>query len=244
MIALLRSELFKLRTTRTALTIVLAMVALIVLIVLVSGLVEHADTLTERKSQFQLLANGSIASAFAALIGILCTTTELRHGTIRPTLLAAPHRGRVLVAKLVACTIAGVVLGVAGAGLAFCLGRLTMSVRGIPAVLDHRDLALALGGSVLVSALWGALGAGLGAAVRNQVGAIVGILVWTLLIENILFGLVPSVGRYLPGQAGNALSQVEVPHLLGVLPGTLVLAGYTAAAALAGGIMMSRRDVS
>jgi len=242
--ALVRAELFKLRTTRTSLAIVLSLVGLVVLVVLLSGLVEDAAPLGERQTQFQLLANGSIASAFAALVGVLSLTTEFRHGTIKPTFLAEPRRGRVLAAKLVACTTAGAVLGAGGVALSFGLGRLTMSVRGIPLVLDHRDLALALGGSVAVSALWGALGLGIGAVVRNQVGAIVGLLVWSLLVESILFGLVPSVGRWLPGQAGNALVQVEVPHLLGVLPGALVLLGYAAAAALAGAAVTVRRDAA
>ncbi|HZQ15470.1 MAG TPA: hypothetical protein VFA82_01730 [Gaiellaceae bacterium] len=244
MTALVRAELFKLRTTRTSLAIVLSLVGLVVLVVLLSGLVEDAAPLGERQTQFQLLANGSIASAFAALVGVLSLTTEFRHGTIKPTFLAEPRRGRVLAAKLVACTTAGAVLGAGGVALSFGLGRLTMSVRGIPLVLDHRDLALALGGSVAVSALWGALGLGIGAVVRNQVGAIVGLLVWSLLVESILFGLVPSVGRWLPGQAGNALVQVEVPHLLGVLPGALVLLGYAAAAALAGAAVTVRRDAA
>ena len=244
MIALLRAELFKLRTTRTSVAVALSLVALVVLVVLVSGFVQQPSVLAQRRDQFQLLADGSIASAFAALIGLLSVTTEFRHGTIRPTLLAAPGRTRVLLAKLAAGTIAGVMLGILGTALSFGLGRLTMSIRGIPAVLDHRDLALVLGGSVAVSALWGALGVGIGAAVRNQVGAIVGLLVWAFLVESILFGLVPSVGRYLPGQAGNALVQVEVPHLLGVLTGALVLAAYAAAAALAGMLVMSRRDVT
>lgn len=244
MIALVRSELFKLRTTRTSLAIALFLVGLVVLVVLVSGLVEDESMLIQRKDQFQLVADGSIASAFAALLGILCTTTEFRHGTIKPTLLAEPRRVRVVTAKLVACTLAGTALGIVGVALSFGLGRLTMAERGIPAVLDHRDLALAIGGSIAVSALWGALGLGIGAAVRNQVGAIVGLLVWSMLVENILFGLVPSVGRYLPGQAGNALVQVEVPHLLGVLPGTLVFLGYTAAAVLVGAVVTARRDVT
>ena len=244
MIALVRAELFKLRTTRTALALIVGMVALILLVVLSSGFAESTVTLAERKNQFQLLANGSIASAFAAVLGLLSMTTEFRHGTIRPTLLAAPRRVRVLAAKVVACTLWGAVLGAFGVGLSFGLGRLVMSVRGIPAVLDHRDLALVIGGSVAASALWGALATGVGAAVRNQVGAIVGLLVWVLLVESILFGLLPGVGRWLPAQAGNALVQVETPHVLGVLPGALVMIGYALLFTVAGAVVTARRDVS
>ena len=80
MTALVRSELLKLRTTRTALGLLLGMVALIVLVTLLNGLVTNDAYFLERKNQFQLLANGSIASAFAALLGVLSLTTEFRHG--------------------------------------------------------------------------------------------------------------------------------------------------------------------
>src|SRR5699024_2728769 len=59
MTALVRSELFKLRTTRTALGLLAGMVALIVLFTLLNGLVTEESYLFERKNQFQLLANGS-----------------------------------------------------------------------------------------------------------------------------------------------------------------------------------------
>ena len=244
MSAVLRSELFKLRTTRTALALVLFFVALLLLVVIASGLALSTHELAERKNQFQLLADGSNAAAFAALLGVLAFTSEFRHGTIRPTLLATPRRARVVLAKMAASTITGVLLGALGVAIAFGLGRLLMSIRGIPAVLDHRDLALAIVGSVVVSGLWGALGAGIGAAVRNQVAAIVGLLVWELLVENVLFALLPGVGRYLPGQASNSLVQVEVPHLLGVLPGTLVLLGYVVVAGAIGLLVTERRDVA
>ncbi|HTR32398.1 MAG TPA: hypothetical protein VMH47_00840, partial [Gaiellaceae bacterium] len=65
-----------------------------------------------------------------------------------------------------------------------------------------------------------------------------------LLVENVLFALLPGVGRYLPGQASNSLVQVEVPHLLGVLPGTLVLLAYVVVAGAIGLLVTERRDVA
>ena len=40
----------------------------------------------------------------------------------------------------------------------------------------------------------GAIGVGVGAIIHNQIGAIVTLLAWGLLVENLVFGLVPSVG--------------------------------------------------
>lgn len=244
MIGLVRSELLKLRTTRTALALIVGMVGLILLVTLVQGLASDEAFLIQRKNQFQLLANGSIATAFAAILGLLSMTTEFRHGTIRSTLLAAPKRTQVLVAKLAATTLFGIALGVFGILLSFGIGRLCLNARDIPYVVAGGDLRLAIGGAIVASALWGALGVGLGAAFRNQVGSIVGLLIWFLFVENILFGLVPSVGRWLPGQASSVLTQIETPHQLPVITGVLLFCGYVVLSTIAGAVVTERRDVS
>jgi hypothetical protein len=99
-------------------------------------------------------------------------------------------------------------------------------------------------GSVAVSALWGAFGVGLGAVIRNQVGALVGTLMWVLFAESILFALVPSVGRFLPATAANVLTQIEVDHQLPVVAGVLVFCAYVAVAAVAGAFVTARRDLA
>ncbi len=243
MIALVRSELVKLRTTKTAFGLLLGMVGLIVLFTLLNGLVTHGDFLIQRKNQFQLLANGSIASAFAAILGLMSMTTEIRHGTMRTTFLATPRRTPVLVAKLVATTIFGAALGTFGILLSFAIGKICLSARGVPSTLSSGDVRLVIVGAIAASALWGAIGVGVGAIVRNQVGAIVGGLIWVLFAESLLFALVPSVGRYLPATALNALTQIETPHQLPVAAGVLLFCGYLAAALVGGAVVTDRRDV-
>jgi hypothetical protein len=92
--------------------------------------------------------------------------------------------------------------------------------------------------------LWGAFALAIGAIVRNQVGAIVGLLIWSLLVESILFALVPSVGRYLPGRASSVLTEIGTPHQLPVTAGVLLFLGYVAVAAVAGAVVTARRDVA
>lgn len=244
MTALVRSELLKLRTTRTALFLVLGMAGLIVLVTALNGLVTDEAFLWQRKNQFQLLGNGSIASAFAAILGLMSVTAEFRHGTIRPTMLAEPRRTRVLLAKLVASTVFGAGLGVFGIALSFEIGKLCLSGRDVPSQLTAGDTRLLLVGAVAVSALWAAFGVGLGAVIRNQVGAIVGSLMWVLLAESILFALVPGVGRYLPATAANVLTQIETTHQLPILAGVLVFCAYVVTALMAGAVVTVRRDVS
>lgn len=244
MIALVRSELLKLRTTRTALGLIVGMVGLIVLFTLLGSLLPHDYNLWDRKQQWQVFSNGSIASAFAAILGFMSMTTEFRHGTIRPTMLAAPRRERVLAAKLIATSIFGALLGAFGIALSFGLTKLCLSQRGIPTALSGSDVRLLIVGAIAAAALWGALGVSLGAVIRNQVGAIVGGLIWVLFVESLLFALVPSVGRYLPSTALNVLTQIETKHQLSIVAGVLVFCGYLVAATVAGVLVTDRRDVS
>jgi ABC-2 type transport system permease protein len=105
-------------------------------------------------------------------------------------------------------------------------------------------------GLVLATALWAALGVGLGALVRNQVGAIVGALGWALLVENLLT-IIPTVGdwvqKYGLNGVTNALSNVEsevTGDVLSQAAGGALLLAYTAVFVIAGTLAMRRRDVT
>lgn len=244
MTATFRSELLKLRTTRTMVGFVVSLLALDILLSLVNGFAIGESLMWQRRYQFQLLATGSLAGAFAATIGIMAMTTEFRHGTIRPTLLATPRRRDVVFAKILACSLAGALLGLASVGISFGLGRLVLHLRDIPFALDNRDILLVFAGTTAASALWGAIGTGVGAAVRNQVAGIVGLFVWVMVLESLLFALLPTAGRYFPGPALNVLTQVETPHQLAILPGVLLALVYVVAATAVGTLVTERRDVS
>ena len=97
--------------------------------------------------------------------------------------------------------LAGLVFGLVGEGLGFAIGYATLAGRGIDYALNGGQTALLLLGTLAGVALWGALGVGLGPIVRNQVGAIIGLLAWGFVVENLLFAFVPSVGRFAPVHA-------------------------------------------
>lgn len=244
MTAQIRAELLKIRSTRTTLGLVVAMIALILLFALLSGLLTHAAHLVSKDEQRAVLGVGSIAGIFAALAGTLLVTSEYRFGTIRPTFLFTPRRSRVIGAKLAASMIAGLAFGVVGEGLAFGLAYGILDARGIPFALNGGELTLLLLGTVAGSVLWAAIGAGVAAIARNQVGTIVGLLAWGFIVENLLFAFVPSVGRLTPGEAANALSGLTTHHLLTPAAGGVVLVAWVAALALAGIALTARRDVN
>lgn len=243
MIGQTRSEFLKIRSTRTTIGLVIALVALMLLFVLLTGFLSHTDSLRGPEDQRNFLGIGSFASVFAVLAGILVVTNEYRFGTIRPTFVFTPRRWVVLTAKYVASMLAGIGFAVVGQGIPLAIGLGILAGRGI-----HRSLGwgsvLQLGlGTVVAAALWGGIGVGVGALVRNHIGAVVGVLVWVFVVENLLFGLVPSVGRFTPGRAQDALTGMSTDHLLPAAAGGAVLLGWSLVLLAAGLAVTRARDV-
>jgi hypothetical protein len=79
---------------------------------------------------------------------------------------------------------------------------------------------------------------------RNQVGAVITLLAWAFVVNPLLFGLVPSIGRFMPTYAGDALIGLTTSHLLPAVAGGVVLVGWTALLAAVGIALTARRDVT
>lgn len=247
MIAQLRSELRKMRTTRTNLGLLLGLLALILFGVIAGAFSSEAD-LSSLENQRELVGNGAFAAVFAAMIGVMAMTSEFRHGTIRATFVFTPARTLVLVAKVAASLLVGVGFGLLGASVALGTGVAMIRARGYDVLIDSADVRKLLVGTILMSALWSALGVGLGALVRNQVIAIVGLFAWVFVVEILIFQYLPGVGRYAPGAAGTAMTGDTVGnssvHLLSAPIGGALLAAYACVVTLAGALAIERRDVT
>jgi ABC-type transport system involved in multi-copper enzyme maturation permease subunit len=242
-----RAELLKQRSTRTVLGLFAAMVGLVALAVALHGIGLPVDALDERSRQLIVLGlGGFLGSLFAALLGALSITNEIRHGTIRPTFLVTPQRGRVVAAKAAVSVLIGAVFGLVGAAIAIGTGTAALDGRGVEVLVDTGDAILLLAGGTIASALWAAIGVGIGAIVRRQVPTLVGLCAWLLFVEGLLAdatGGLGEVGRYLPGAAATAISGQEPDRLLAPLVGLAVLGLYTAGSSLLGAFSMSRQDV-
>lgn len=176
MTALLRAELLKQRSTRTNVGLFATMAGLILLAELLHALGLPAADLQSSASQLQVLAPGEIiGTLFAALLGAMSITGEIRHGTIRPTLLVSPGRSRVITAKVLASMLVGA--GFGGAAGAVAVGATTgaFRARGINLRLHTGDFVLPVLGGAVAAALWAAVGVGVGAVIRNQVATLVGL---------------------------------------------------------------------
>lgn len=244
----LRSELLKQRTTRTTVTVLAWMLGLILLVVLMHVFGLNAANLRKAGNQPKVYGWGtSIGALFAALLGAVAVTGEIRTGMIRPTLLATPNRTVVIAAKVVASALAGLLIGLVAEALVSAVASAGLAIRGIHITLSAGDFAQMLAGGAAAAALWAAIGTGVGALVRNQVGAVVGLCVWLLLIESLLIGDVPSAAKFSPGATAGALAgmiqNAGGADLLAPALGALLLVAYAGAAAAVGVIAIERRDI-
>jgi ABC-2 type transport system permease protein len=244
MIAQIRAELLKIRTTRTTIGLILGMIALILLFTLLTGLLTHPSGLASKEDQRQLLSLGSLADVFSALAGVLLVTSEYRFGTIRPTILFNPERSHVLAAKVVAGALAGIAFGVLAEAVGWAIGYAILDGRGITVVLSSGDILLLTLGGLAGAALWGAIGAGLGAIIHHQVGGVITLLAGGLVVDDLLFGLVPSVGRFTPTLATDALTGLRVDHLVSPGAGAITLIAWVGALAAAGIVLSARQDIN
>lgn len=244
MTAQIRAELLKVRTTRTAIALLLGMAALILLITLLTGLLSHPSGLMDKENQRTLLSISSFAGVFSALAGVLLVTGEYRFGTIRPTFLFNPVRSHVLAAKVVAGALAGIAFGALGEAVNWAVGYAVLDGRGVTVVLSGGDVLLLILGEIAGTALWGAIGAGLGAIIHNQAGAIIVLLAWGLAVDNLLFGLAPSVGRFMPNRASDALMGLREHHLLAPGVGAIILIAWVVALAVLGIALSVRQDIN
>jgi ABC-type transport system involved in multi-copper enzyme maturation permease subunit len=202
----------------------------------------------------------AVGYVFPLLIGTLMVTTEFRHKTLTPTFLATPRRGLVLWAKLLVGVVMGALFGILGVVSSVGPAAAFLSGYGIDTALTSPDTWAQLGRMTLAFVLWTLIGVGVGALVRNQVGAVVGVLVFTQFLEPIgrtAAGFVEGLAditRYLPGAASDALVGASLfstatPGMPAEDPlewwvGGLVLLGYAVVLVLIGHLTSWRRDVS
>ncbi|GAA1995968.1 ABC transporter permease subunit [Microbacterium ulmi] len=205
----------------------------------------------------------AIGYVFPLLIGTLMVTTEFRHKTLTPTFLATPRRATVLWAKLLVGVLLGILYGIIGVVAAVAPAAGFLAGFGLDTDFTSSDTWAMFGRMLIAYVLWVIVGIGVGVLVRNQVGAIVGVLVFTQFLEPVarLAGsLVKEIGditRLLPGAASDALVGASIFSGMGSAQGGvpaetplewwaggLVLLGYALVVLVIGYFTSWRRDVS
>lgn len=187
-----------------------------------------------------------VPGQFALLVLVLlAVTSEYATGSITATLQWTPRRWHVLLTRAVVPTAvaiaAGVVLVLAADLTAWAIfPGLRMSGGGLAA-------SLGLVAGVLTAGSLIAVGAGL--LLRSTAGALALVFLTLLVLPFLLpvFGVawLTSAASYLPGAAATFLLLLEVEPLtetLSAASATAILAGWAAAALLAGGLSFLTRD--
>ncbi|MGC2168330.1 MAG: hypothetical protein WA580_04430 [Acidimicrobiales bacterium] len=240
----LRAELLKIRSTRTTIGLLLGLFIVALLFTILTCTLSPMNQLVTEQDQISLLSFGSIAGVFAALAGIMLFTSEYRFGTIRPTSLFNPSRNRLFRSKAYAGVLSGLVFGVIGEGLVFVIGIVIFKARGVHIVMSGANMTELIVGAIVGTALWGAMGVGLGAIVTNQVGAVIALLAWGFVVENLVFGFLPKLGRFLPVHASDAMMGPIQNKLLPGSAGVVIMVAWALALAIIGMSLLRRRDVS
>lgn len=248
MSGLVRAELLKTRSTLMWWGLLVGALAFTALSVVATALVagqQGSPPLSDPATVRGVWSGASAGTTFALVLGILAMTTEYRHQTVSATFLVTPRRARVVVAKLAASGLVGLVFGVACVALTAVLAVPLLAVRDA-ATLPGSDVAQVLVACALGTAVYAVVGVGVGALVRNQIAAIVGALVWVMLVEALLVSLLPEVGRWLPGGAAAAMLQTAPLRgdLLPAWAGTLLFVGYGVAFSALAMTTTVRRDIT
>lgn len=250
MTRLVRAEWTKLFTTKVWLGLLLGSIVLVVGFSVLftafagnpeSGIPPVGSSLYEELA----LSQGANANILFLILGIIGMTQEYRHRTATPTFLATPRRGRVVVAKLLAYAAASAAFALVVVAVNYVVVAIHAGARGAAPALDAENAAV-LGRSALALIIYAVIGVGIGALLKNQVGAIVGGLVYLFVIEPVIRSIPATAGAYkwMPGGALEALTATfEGPELLAGWQGALLLIGYGLLAALLGTLLAVRRDV-
>ena len=237
---LLRSEWLKLITVRTTWVMLGVGLGAEALFAGLYGALASGDT-TPVDIREAITGTGLLI-VMVLVLGVLAITTEFRHGTTSSTFLATPRRWPVLVAKLLAAVLMGLLAGLALVAVSAGLGLAQFSARGVE-LPPTGDLVAIYAGVVVSFALLCGFGLAVGAIVRNQVGAIIATLAFFFILSPLPELLPGKIGDYFPAQAIGALHDAAEAGL-GQVAGGLVLAAWTAGLFAIGTVLTMGRDLN
>jgi ABC-2 type transport system permease protein len=239
-IRLIGAEVLKIRTTRTFWGLTAGAVGLVLLIVVLSLLLD--DSLNTETNVRDLLSVAGFSGLLALVLGVVVGAGEYRHGTIAWTLLVTPRRLRAVSAQALACGLAGVVIGLTAFVLAAAVAIPWLSAKDAP-LPPVSDLLELVAGVVAYAGLAAVLGAGFGALLRNQVAAVVIVLVELFVVDPTLVALDEDVGAFTLTGLGSAISGVDDATLLAPVTAALVWALYSLLFVALAAIRTANRDI-
>jgi ABC-2 type transport system permease protein len=187
-----------------------------------------------------------IGQLAVAVLGVMVTASEYSTGMIRSTLLASPHRVRMLAAKSIVFTLLILVIGEVIAFVGFFIGRQTF--KSLVTVNLNSANVREVFGVGLYLAMLGLFALVVGALLRHVAGAITGIVALLLVISNLIQLIPGRIGKYLytyePTNAGFVITAKRLPDnfLISSWQGYGVFALWTAVLWALAAYLLVRRD--
>lgn len=253
---LVRAELLKLFSTRTWWGILVPVFLLAGLAAFGTAEAPVQLTTSAAERTTLVLSAAGVNVLFAVVVAAIVITSEFRHGTATSSFLFSPDRLRVLAAKVVVSVAAVVGYAIVALCAAALSGFLTLGARGLPIVVTSSMWRL-VGGAILASCLYGILALFVGATVRSQIWAIIGIEAYLVIVEPIVQGVStalhhPGVPRFLLGTAAAAIEGSGrgffggEAHSASIPPfweGLAIFVVYVAVFVVAGWAVLTRVDI-
>ena len=248
MIGVLKSELFKLRTTRATKIVVICSVVLPAIIFSLTSMFafsngEVGDSLASMVGNF-----APLTGLLLGVVGVLCSTQEYSQGTIRITLVATPSRSKVFVAKLLTTVVVSVASALLMLLLCLLPSQVILSTRNVTFELIGSDIRV-LFSAVILCAFLSILGLSLGLIFKSSPGAISALLLWPTILEGMVFGLLSvafdnNMMKFAPVQ-GNGFRLIAI--YVGTDENTWLISltyfsAFVAVFAVLGAVLFARRD--
>jgi ABC-2 type transport system permease protein len=249
---LVRAEIRKLTTTRMPwafLAVLIAIAAINASAVIwgtdFDGSKGFISTAGDQRSLIAFAANAVMG---AGLFGAIAVAREYGHGTVIPTFLSSPHRGRAVLAQLVAVAIGGAVLALVGAALSVTAVAMALLTTEYGFLVSVAGVARVLTAAAFAGAVGAVLGAGIGAITRNAGGAVTGVVLVLIIAPPLIVQLFSGVSSWVPSPLATTLSGVSpeaagVESQVGVVAAVFGLAMWALIPAVIGLMSVRRRDI-
>ena len=262
MFNVMKAELRKLRRPTLLISTILVVAALTALFTSIVFL--RANSGQGNGQRGEIISPATLSSATGLIYGFkivsfflgitaLCvfasqTAQEYSLGTLRNLLVRQPSRMKILAGKYLSMIIFAIALVVIDAIVAIAVSYSLAPHAKVTTSAWFTASALALIGKTFINVLLGTIAFGtfgmiLGLLFRSPISSIATGVIWSLILENILAGVVSSTQKWLPGQNFDNVAQggsltVSYHWSMGIAAAYLIV-GFSIVA-----VLFKRRDVA
>jgi ABC-2 type transport system permease protein len=249
-VRLINAEFIKLRTTQVWFWLLLAAVAIAALFVI--GPLASRDGINTTADAVDMFTSSATSYVAVFVLGVLGVTTEFRYQTITPTVLATPSRWALITAKMITYALVGAAYAAICLIVQLAIALPWLSSKNIDFSLSSEHVPRALGGVFAVVALFGIVGLGVGALLKNQIVAVTVGVIFLLVLQNLLI-IIPGVKHVFPFMPGGGVASILTitgersengVHLLAPWGGVAVLLAWAFIPAILGAAITMNRDIT